>query len=251
MSECLEYLQVSHRAKGQANRFDLREVCTDYIEPIVAHCLDVTTPTDELWTFAQEVGWPAPEAEPGEPVARLLVNELPVHMKEFATDSWFWFCDQCDSGPSGNLGGYIDGLIRDGLVDLGDSSSGSVLHLQNLEVHRDWRRHGIGSRLVKYALGLLSRSDFDLAVAELIPVRASYPPLFPDPAENFTQVEWVDDDALSRFLASLEFYPATESLTLPEWQLRELGMARPDVPTFYRKVTGMDRMMILADEMDL
>lgn len=241
----LQALQVSHRAKSDAWSFRLRSLYVDFSPPPVAHRFDVQAPEHiergpngrEDVSHREPI---PPEIEEEQKIARLVVNEFPWAMWTDYGDDWGWWADSFDFGPSAALGGVIQTLIEAGEIDYGPGTEGAVLQLQNLEVHPEWRRRGIGSRLVRFALGLLSRSDRDYAVGELRTIRAIHPPLWP-PEGQPRRVDWEEPGVVRCFMSGLGFQAADNvpgGLPLGEGKVMELGTG----PVFYRRIDRYDRM---------
>jgi GNAT superfamily N-acetyltransferase len=185
------WLVAEHESRSRALDFSVDSLGEDESPPIT-HRIDVVA--SEAGSFEEE---DAPAGvEPGSRLARLLVNEFPLHLNR---EEWMWAFDRCAEGPSEELGAALDEMIATGAHDVERGRSGAVLHLQNLEVDPRFRRHGIGTRLVRYAMGLLSRSNYDLALSEFRVIQPPYPPLFPDKGE-FPAVQWESRPVLRSFL---------------------------------------------------
>lgn len=244
-AEWIEELAVQHRAKADNRWFRASGLYYDYMDPPVAHRLDVRAPYNlraaRLPDSVRE------GLEPEQPLARLLVNEFPLHMKRDTRDSWLWFFDSCDRGPSAHLGGGIDYLLEEGEIGFGTHEEGAVLHLQNLEVHPDYRRLGIGTRLIQYAIAVLSRSDQDLAVGEYMAIRPMYEPLFPDPESSLPTIQREEPGVVRSFMASVGFRRTERIMGRDILQSLPEPEPEPPNPIFYRSITWRERVGWLGE----
>lgn len=248
-ADWLDRLQVEHRAKSDGIFFHLRSLYMDFSPPPVAHRFDVQAPEYLEREHLKAGGEPLDRSFPkdideGQKLARVVVNEFPWAMWTDYGDEWGWWADSFDYGPSAALGGVIQTLIEAGEIDYGPGTEGAVLQLQNLEVHPEWRRRGIGSRLVRFALGLLSRSDWDYAVGEVQTIRAIYPPLWP-PEGQPRRIDWEEPGVVRCFMSRLGFEEAgdvSSGLPVGDGEI----MALESAPVFHQSIIQKNRLAWLA-----
>ena len=151
-------LRAVHLAKSYAMHLRLSSHYEDETVPFIEHCFDAVVSEPEY------LGADLPDdIKDGTVLGRLMVNEFPLHMITAARSSWFWLFDRCQRGTPEILGNMLDHLETQGTLDL-QWNSGTLLHLQLIEVDPRFQRTGIGSALVNYAVGMLSRSNHDVAI---------------------------------------------------------------------------------------
>ena len=151
-------LRAEHRAHSSAGNLRLSSHYEDETVPFIEHCFDAVVPGRE--GFDEDL---PDDITDGTVLGRLMVNEFPLHMVTAARSSWFWLFDRCQRGTPELLGNMLDHLQKQETLDL-QWNSGTVLHLQLIEVDPRFQRAGIGSALVNYAIGILSRSNHDVAI---------------------------------------------------------------------------------------
>lgn len=218
--------QVRHQAKSLSTSLRVSSIYEDYSVPWISHCLDVEALCLDSGICGREPDDPKHWCETEFKVARLVVNEFPVHMIEDSRDSVASLFDACELGPTDALGLMVDNLGEAGEFNL-YNPVGAVLHLQNLEVRPDLRRQGLGSQLVRYAIALLGRAEQDLVVCELIPSTCVYPRLG---AEDDDLV-WSKKSELIAFLRENGF--------------ERYGVNLP-VPAYYQVIDAETRMDFLT-----
>lgn len=199
----LESLRIYHDARmPSASGFKATDIFSDYYDFTYAHRFRVGIPCEDLDV-------PCGPACSGDrctsffPVAQVIINEFPHHI--LGKDEWLWIMDAAEQGPTAALGGMIDSLLREDRVEFSDELSGAILHVQNLEVHPDFRRRGVGGSLLRHALTTVSRTSFDLAVLEYGLVQPPFPPLFQDPDHHFPGPKPLPPSQLTRFMGSVGF----------------------------------------------
>lgn len=169
---------IEHVARSTIKDMSLAEHRREYDEPLIMHRVDIVLPLQELPLAGRAAALAAGIRDQEMVVGRLLVNEFPrVFQQGGGRGTWFWTFDQCSCGPSEELGGMVDALVEQGLLEVLEEPTGTVLHLQNLEVMPSLRRRGFGRRLVRQALALLSRTWHDVVVADASSVHAAWPAL--------------------------------------------------------------------------
>lgn len=230
---------VDHVARSKSDSLRASSLYEDYCPPLISHRLDVVARCEGDGICP---GCARGRCEGAARVARLVVNEFPVHMVEDYGGEVFWLFDMCDQGPSAIPGQMIDVLADEGVIRL-IPGEGAILHLQNLEVRSDLHRRRIGTRLIGYAAALLGRSDADLLVCELQPVRCLYDPLFPDD-DDASRVRWLPHDQLHRFLRRVGF--SRWQLTGDDPRRRLPDRADGDVVCYFKVVDSAARARLLG-----
>ena len=180
VGDCTIEHRVSHNwhadALGHPNEEDL---------PPITHDLQLNAP---CWKAQR----PFPHTCAGQSceelvaLARVQVNEFPLNWMTFYEDNpWFWAFDMCNAGPSEPLGAMLDEMIETGTLWEGlQPEEGSVFHLQGLEFNPHLRFEALGPDFLRAVLWLLSRSVYDVAIAETRAVSLSLPMLWGERADS-------------------------------------------------------------------